>query len=199
MALYAPFLAWHLCWGHWQLPHAHLAPRLIFCLLICTPWCGHTLLLGLLAGCCPDAAAAPCLLASRYNAFIFQHECYCCQLVPVLLYDASFWCGHAGWWGYVLGIAPVTCCSTVSITNNRCDLCAGAGSRVERDYTRPYTMHCATDREAEDGRGIRILRRYLSRWKLVVGGLASVREVSSTSSGEMLKAVCKLARTFRTG
>ena len=27
-------------------------------------------------------------------------------------------------------IAPVTCCSTVSITNSRCDLCTGAGSRV---------------------------------------------------------------------
>ena len=33
------------------------------------------------------------------------------------------------------GIAPVTCCSTVSITNSRCDLSAGAGSRVEHDYT----------------------------------------------------------------
>ena len=45
------------------------------------------------------------------------------------------------------GIAPVTCCSTVSITNCRCDFCAGAGSRVERSYTviRPYAMQCATD------------------------------------------------------
>ena len=48
------------------------------------------------------------------------------------------------------GIAPGTCCSTVSITNSRCDLYAGAGSRVERDYMMhtvfgPYAMHCATD------------------------------------------------------
>ena len=47
------------------------------------------------------------------------------------------------------GIAPITCCSTVSITNTRCDLCAGAGSRVERYYMytviRPYAMHCAPD------------------------------------------------------
>ena len=47
-------------------------------------------------------------------------------------------------------IVPVRYCSTVSITNSRCDLCAGAGSRVERDYIytaiRPYAMHCGTDR-----------------------------------------------------
>ena len=47
------------------------------------------------------------------------------------------------------GIAPVTCCSTVSITNSRCDLCTGAGSRVEHDYMytviRPCAMHCAMD------------------------------------------------------
>ena len=50
----------------------------------------------------------------------------------------------------MVGVLPLLCCSTVSITNSRCDLCAGAGSRVERDYMytviRPYAMHCATDR-----------------------------------------------------
>ena len=67
------------------------------------------------------------------------------------------------------GIAPVTCCSTV---NSRCDLFAGAGSRVERNYTiiRPYAMHCATDREAEDRRGLRILRR--SEPRLLSGSIA---------------------------
>ena len=29
---------------------------------------------------------------------------------------------------------------------------------------RPYAMHCTTDREAEDGRGFRILRRGESWW-----------------------------------
>ena len=32
-------------------------------------------------------------------------------------------------------MVAVTCCSTVSITNSRCDLCAGTGSRVECGYT----------------------------------------------------------------
>ena len=75
-------------------------------------------------------------------------------LLPALLYDASIWREHPGW-------CPVTCCSTVGITSSRCDLCAVAGSRVEHGYTiiRPYAMHCVTDREAENGRGLRILRR----------------------------------------
>lgn len=92
--------------------------------------------------CHPDAVTAPCLLASRYNAFIFHHEFYCCRLVSVLLYDASFWCGHAGCWGYWLGVTPVTRCftlTTILITMT------GVLELVKFICIwRPYAMFCAT-------------------------------------------------------
>ena len=64
--------------------------------------------------------------------------------------------------GALLHVAALLVLLVVAVTFN----CTRAGSRVEHGYIiiRPYAMHCATAREAEDGCGLRILRCGESWW-----------------------------------